>query len=162
MRNTISNPTKSITVSSTQEEVKNALKALTKALTIQGKTGYKVENFDEFLGELQLTKTEFLSIGVKIIINTHYVNDSTTKVEMEVQRIVGAFDETHEVTRANDHINNISSALSLALREKIEITPEDEQQSQQEEMNNSKMGNNIILSIIIIISLSFLIYTFLK
>jgi hypothetical protein len=128
MRNAIPNPTKSITVPSTQEEVKNALKALTKALNIQRKTGYKVESFDEFLGELRLTKTEFLSAGVMIIINANPVSESSTNVNIEIQRFIGAFDDVHEVSRANDHMNNITSALSLALREKLEVTSNNIQQ----------------------------------
>ena len=122
MRNTIPNPTKAITVPFSQEEVKKALKSLTKALEINNKKGYLIESFDEFLGELRLTKTEFLSAGIRIIINTNTLNESSTNINIEIQRIVGGFDTFAEVTLANDHINNVSAALSLALKDKLDIT----------------------------------------
>jgi hypothetical protein len=116
MLHSIPNPTKQFSVNFPSETVKKSLANLTSYLEKAEHTGYRVEHFDEVIGELRLLKTEFLSIGVRIIINTNPISETVTNISIEVQRVLGTFNESHEVTNANNHINVLSQGISSLLQ----------------------------------------------
>ncbi len=149
--NAISNPKKSLTVSFSNEDVKTSLKSLTTALSITGRNGYLQESFDEFLGELRLLKTELLSLGVRIIINTNYINDTTTQIDIEVQRMVGSFNTSAEVTLANQHLQNITKALSLALQTKGDMTLPEVQVAREEGLKVAQQNESANLFVFALI-----------
>lgn len=116
MINTIPNPTRVVTVPFSTEDVKTALSNLPNYLNQLGIDGYSLENYDIVLSELRLKKSEFLSVGSRIIINTEYINDTNTKINVEIQRVIGVFDQRHEVSLAGKHINEIINVLSSLLQ----------------------------------------------
>ena len=66
---------------------------------------------------------EFLSLGVYIDISVSVsvssISDTKCKIEIEVSRKIGAFDQSYEVSKANDHIANIATLMS----ECVVLTP---------------------------------------
>lgn len=116
MRNSIPNPTKSFSVNFSHEDVKKAMSNLQIYLGMADAPGYQIDHFDEAIGELRLRKTEFLSLGVVIVINANFVNETTTNISIEVQRVFGTFDQMHEVTLANRHLNLMTQTLSSLLQ----------------------------------------------
>lgn len=116
MLNSIPNPTKSFSVNNSQSDVKQAMSNLSTYLGMADTPGYQVDHFDEAIGELRLRKTEFLSLGVVVVINANFVNETTTNISIEVQRAFGSFDQMHEVTLANNHINLMTQTLSSLLQ----------------------------------------------
>jgi len=116
MLNSIPNPTKSFSVNFSHSNVKQAMSNLSTYLGMAEAPGYQVDHFDEMIGELRLRKTEFLSLGVVIVIHANMVNETTTNISIEVQRAIGTFDKRHEVTYANEHMNLVTQALSSLLQ----------------------------------------------
>lgn len=116
MLNSIPNPTKSFSVNFSHNDVKQAMSNLSTYLGMADAPGYQVDHFDEMIGELRLRKTEFLSLGVVIVIHANMVNETTTNISIEVQRAIGTFDQRHEVTYANEHMNLVTQALSSLLQ----------------------------------------------
>jgi hypothetical protein len=62
---------------------------------------------------------EFLSLGVYIDISVSSISDTKCKIEIEVSRKIGAFDQSYELSKANDHIANIATLMS----ECVVLTP---------------------------------------
>lgn len=111
----IANPKKEICVNFSQDEVKEMLKKLSSYLVSNGQN-YKPHAYDEFLGQLKLHVYEFLSLGSYVVINVNYVDEKSTKISIEIQRAMGAFDEWHEVSKANRHLENVIKAISYLLQ----------------------------------------------
>ena len=158
MRNSIPNPTKTISVPFSIEEVKKSVKSLKKSLDVIGKRNFEEESYDDLIGELRLTKREFLSMGARVIVNTNYLSDDTTRIDIEVQRVTGAFDNRAEVTYANEHINDVSSALSFALKNNGDIDMDSEDilnakivgdKVAAEEKSSNAMG--VVIGLIIVV-----------
>lgn len=116
MRNSIPNPTKSFSVNFSHEDVKQSMSNLSTYLGMAEAPGYQVDHFDGVIGELRLRKTEFLSLGVIIVIHANMVNETTTNLSIEVQRAIGTFDQRSEVSNANEHMNLVTQALSSLLQ----------------------------------------------
>ena len=111
----IANPKKEICVNFSQDEVKEMLKKVSSYLVSNGQN-YKPHAYDEFLGQLKLHVFEFLSLGSYVVINVNYVDEKSTKISIEIQRATGAFDEWHEVSKANRHLENVTKAISYLLQ----------------------------------------------
>lgn len=116
MITSIPNPKKEIQVNFSNEQVQNVLSKLPQFMQHQKFGGYTFESYDPIIGELVMTKTEFLSLGVRIIIGAHEVEPGKTKLNMEVQRQIGSFDQSFEVTKANEHLNSATKAISQFLQ----------------------------------------------
>ena len=112
----ISNPKKEITFPKGISEVKKALGDLQTYLVKVGADNYKQESYDDFIGELRLSTFELLSFGVIIIFNVKKQDEENTIINIEVQRKIGAFDESYEVGNANEHLNYLTNTLSSLLR----------------------------------------------
>jgi hypothetical protein len=109
----IPNPKKTIVVKGTQEEVSKWLYKICPYLNEHIKSGYIQENLDENIGRLEIGKYEFLSLGACIVIDTNYKDDQSTEVNVEIQRKVGAFDQSYEITYANEHLSNTVKAIQF-------------------------------------------------
>ncbi len=116
MIGSIPNPRKSITVRHSLDKLLILLPNLCSEIN-EVKSGYTQHSIDLTIGELQVLKTEFLSLGVKIIINLCYLEPEITKIEIEVQRMIGSFDQSHEVTAANKHLDVVTKAISNLISE---------------------------------------------
>jgi len=112
----IPNPKKDLTIPFSISQTQKALSNMSEFCQETGKGSYLKEKFDPILNPLILTKTEFLSLGVRIVIDASYISEGQTRVSVEIQRIIGSFDEQHEVSKANRHMNVLTSALSELLQ----------------------------------------------
>lgn len=107
----VPNPKKNITVDFNIDFVKSRLIFIPNSKDSK----YSLTSKNEILNHFVFEATEFLSLGVYIDITLSKLSDTQTSIEIEVRRKVGAFDQSHEVTKANDHIAKILELLSKCL-----------------------------------------------
>lgn len=112
----IANPHKTLTLQFDLSTSKAILPKLSPYLSENIESDYHQTHFDELIGELHISKTEALSLGVVIVVNLSYKEEKITEVNIEVQRKLGSFNNGAEVTYANVHINNIVKAISALLQ----------------------------------------------
>ena len=106
----IPNPKKSLTVDFPIEQVKKGVNNL---YLIDNK--YKLFNSNEIFNQYTFESLEFLSLGVYIDINLSNINENKTEITIEVRRKIGTFNQSHEVTNANNHIQLIIENLSKSI-----------------------------------------------
>jgi hypothetical protein len=111
MLNAIPNPQKSFQIEKSTLEINEALKNL----CLYTKE-YKIFKENELLSLFIYEASEFLSIGVYIDVNFSSVSENKTEVKIEVRRKVGTFNQSFEVTQANQHLIKIAELLSLSLK----------------------------------------------
>lgn len=104
----IPNPTKKITIDFSIEQVK---KALDRIPAVSGGK-YSITNVNVAFNQYTLEALEFLSAGVFVDFNLLSLSDTRTEVSIEVRRKIGSFDQSYEVTKANNHINDLVNFLS--------------------------------------------------
>ena len=112
----IANPHKTITLQFDLLTLKSVLPKLSLYLSENIESDYHQTHYDELIGELHISKTEALSLGVIIVVNLSYKEEKITEVNIEVQRKLGSFNNGAEVTHANVHINNVVRAISALLQ----------------------------------------------
>jgi hypothetical protein len=146
----IPNPTKTITINKNINEVMTSLSYLQDNIVTMGGKGYNIQEVDTLLNRITIQKMEFLSLGVNILIDINSQGDNTS-ITIEVQRALGAFDQWHEVTLANNHLNLLLKAISFGLK------PKDQQQTEKvdayKQQQDVEKGSNI-LTILAIISVT--------
>ncbi len=110
MLGAIPNPKKTLEIDFSVEQLSNAI-----ILIPLKDSKYKFTSKNEVLRTFRFEALEFLSLGVYIDISVSSVTDTKSKIEIEVSRKIGAFDQAVEVSKANDHIANISTLMSECL-----------------------------------------------
>lgn len=70
---------------------------------------------NDVLKTFRFEATELLSFGVYIDISISSISDTKSKIEIEISRKIGAFDQSYEIANANDHITKITTILSECL-----------------------------------------------
>jgi hypothetical protein len=130
------NPKKTITIDFPISKLKQTIGfiPLTKDKT------YKFTSKNEVFNLYTFEATEFLSLGVYVDISFSEVSENKTTIEIEVRRKIGAFDKSHEITSANNHISKIIELISLCVSltdEKIE-----KMTNPVEHLNSSTNSNN--------------------
>jgi hypothetical protein len=141
----IPNPTRELTVQFSNEQVQTAMSNLSKYLIGSGAGNYIQQQYDGVIGQLELSKTEFLSLGVSIMVNANAVSDNQTKVNIEVRRQVGAFDQSYEVSEARRHLDKVVGGLSTLLQ-----TPHVADEFNEEEVkaqSDVQSGNSILIGV---------------
>lgn len=134
----IPNPKKVFTVQKNVDFIKSLFPKITPYLNMSIKSGHIQHRLDNTIGELEIHKTEFLSLGVKILINANYKEAELTEISIEIQRQVGTFDQSHEVSQANTHLTNIVKAISYLIdNPNVDII---EPKSEEIEPGSKKMG----------------------
>jgi hypothetical protein len=73
---------------------------------------YSLTEKNDVLSTFTFEATELLSLGVYIDVTLTSASETITKVEIEVRRKLGAFDKSHEVTSANQHLKKISTLVA--------------------------------------------------
>jgi hypothetical protein len=106
----IPNPKKSLTIDFPIEQVKKGVNNL---YLIDNE--YKLFNSNEIFNQYTFESLEFLSLGVYIDINLSNINENKTEITIEVRRKIGTFNQSHEVTNANNHIQLIIENLSKSI-----------------------------------------------
>ena len=100
-------PTKEVTVNYTVETVKAALDKLSKSNT------FNFLEKNDILNTYRFQSTEFLSAGAYYTVFVSIINDTQTKIKVEAQRLIGAFDQVHEVAYANQKIDKLFNEFSF-------------------------------------------------
>ncbi|SIQ86790.1 TM2 domain-containing protein [Chryseobacterium indoltheticum] len=103
----IPNPKKNLSVDFPIEKVRQGVKNLS---LINQK--YRFSNSNEIFNQYTYESYEFLSLGVYIDINLNSVTENKTEITVEIRRKLGTFNESHEVTHANNHIINIVNYIA--------------------------------------------------
>lgn len=78
-------------------------------------TKYSFISKNDVFKTFRFAALEFLSLGVFVDISVSSITDTKSKIEIEVSRKVGAFDQSYEVTKANEHIARIATLISECL-----------------------------------------------
>lgn len=125
----IPNPKKSVVVDFSVYEIKSALIKLPKYFANK----YTLDKQNDLMNQYTFGALEFLSLGVYIDINLNYVSETKTNIIVEVRRKIGAFDQTFEVQKANQHIEKMFSGISVLLTNirKNAVTVETENPTQE-------------------------------
>ena len=109
----INNPKRSFSVEMSLNDLKKRVKNLYKVYSSIDNT-YPDNKEDDFTNTFHYkVKEGGLSLGARAVITLKKENETTTTIEVEMQRMVGSYDTDHEVSQANAQINAIFSALSL-------------------------------------------------
>ncbi len=106
----ISNPKKTISVDFPLDKVKIGIERIDK-LSKQ----YKFTKSNPIFNQTTFEATELLSFGVYIDINLSSLNENKTEITIEIRRKIGSFDQVHEVTKANQHIENLFETLAKGI-----------------------------------------------
>lgn len=150
----ISNPKKNLTVDLPIEQVKKGVKNV---YLINNK--FKFTSSNEVFNQYTFEILEFLSLGVYIDINLSSINENKTEIIIEVRRKIGVFDQNHEVTKANNHIQlfieNLSKSIVLTDLEINQLELESKESSN--EVTNAKKSNisQIVLIVLILLIIIF-------
>jgi hypothetical protein len=107
----VPNPTKKITIDFPIEQVKKALGRI----PVVSDEKYSITNINVAFNQYTLETLEFLSAGVFIDFNLLSLSDTRTEISIEVRRKIGSFDQSYEITNANNHINDLVNFLSNAV-----------------------------------------------
>ena len=139
----IANPTKKVTIDFPMSQVKDAVLTTPKVFK-----KYRVESQNPMFNQYTLEASEFLSLGVFIDINLTEVTPTKTEISIEVRRKLGAFDNWVEVQNANEHIQNIITAISKALTSPNGQVQEVKQKSYVPELIGFVIGIIILMSLL--------------
>ena len=139
----IANPTKKVTIDFPMSQVKDAVLTTPKVFK-----KYRVESQNPMFNQYTLEASEFLSLGVFIDINLTEVTPTKTEISIEVRRKLGAFDNWVEVQNADEHIQNIITAISKALTSPNGQVQEVKQKSYVPELIGFVIGIIILMSLL--------------
>ena len=106
----ISNPKKSLVIDFPIEKLKSTVEFIS-LLNPKYKFNSKNEVFNSFTFEA----LEFLSLGIFADISFSKMEESRTEISIEIRRKIGAFDQAHEVSKANDHISTLFELISKCI-----------------------------------------------
>ncbi len=115
----IPNPKKTFQIEKKLEDVQSAIEDI-----VLFDTKYTLLKTNPILNLLTFEATEFLSLGVFIDITCFTVNESRTEITIEIKRKVGTFNQSHEVTQANQHITKITDLISESISTDKDIRKE--------------------------------------
>ncbi|MEY3505068.1 MAG: hypothetical protein RL349_1665 [Bacteroidota bacterium] len=106
----ISNPKKTLVIDFSIEKLKSIVELIP---LLNSK--YKFTSKNEILNSFTFEALEFLSLGIFADINFSKQDESRTEISIEIRRKVGAFDQAHEVSKANEHIAVLYELISKCL-----------------------------------------------
>lgn len=147
----IPNPKKTIAIDFPLDKVKLSIERIEKL-----DKKYKFTKSNPIFNQTTFEASEFLSLGVYIDINLSSVNENKTEITIEIRRKIGSFDQSHEVTNANKHIDTmfeiIAKGLTYSDTEFAQLTEAANSQTEVKGKKKTKWGW-IILAIWIILFL---------
>jgi hypothetical protein len=74
---------------------------------------YKFSKANEIFNQYTYESLEFLSLGVYIDINLNKINEDKTEITVEIRRKIGTFNQSHEITKANHHIEKTFECIAF-------------------------------------------------
>jgi hypothetical protein len=108
MYNAISNPKKEFTINYSIEEAKAAVLKLQKKDCV-------LQKDDAVLNEIVLHEKETLGFGYDVSFQLEAINETSTKVIIEVSRHNGAINSSAEITIANNKLKRLANEFSSAI-----------------------------------------------
>ena len=94
---------------------------------------YKFSKSNEIFNQYTYEAFEFLSLGVYIDINLNKITDEKTEITIEIRRKLGTFNQSYEVTRANNHLDKVFNIIAnLTIKSPQEIA----------ELNTNKISDD--------------------
>ena len=115
MLGAIPNPKKSFELDFDSQKILNSIRFIP---NINSK--YRFNSKNDLLKTFRFEALEFLSLGIYADISVSTLTENKCKIEIEISRKIGAFDQAHEVAKANEHI----SVLATIIGNCIQLTPE--------------------------------------
>ena len=83
---------------------------------------YKFTSSNEIFNQYTFEALEFLSLGVFIDINLNSLGENKTEITIEIRRKIGSFNQSYEVTKANQHLVKIFDCIAkLTMKSSEEI-----------------------------------------
>lgn len=149
MINAIPNPKKTLTIDFPLEKVNTGIERIHK---ISNKFRF-VKNNPTF-NQTTLEVSELLSLGALVDINLSAINENRTEITIEVRRKVGTFNQAHEVTSANQYIQNLIDLISQGMNmseDEINKLVEEQNQKATEKNKKKKKGRMIFWGIVLLI-----------
>ncbi|MFM7006336.1 MAG: hypothetical protein ACKOWX_03690 [Flavobacteriales bacterium] len=110
MLGAIPNPKKTLVIDFTINTIKTNIEFLP---LLNSK--YKFSSKNEVLNTYTFEALEFLSLGIFADISLSKQDESRTEITIEIRRKIGAFDQAHEVSKANDHIAALFELISKCI-----------------------------------------------
>jgi hypothetical protein len=107
MLGAIPNPKKSLIIDFSIEQLKSTIEYVAVL-----NTKYKLNSKNDILNTYTFEAMEFLSLGIYADISFSKQDETRTEVTIEIRRKVGAFDQAHEVSNANEHISTLFGLIS--------------------------------------------------
>ena len=105
----IPNPRKTLKVNFSLVEVEKALSTIARHVP-----NCEFTSHDSIMNTFEYKFSEFLSVGSRMTVDLQEIGAQTI-LEVEQIRVLGAYDDWVEVSRANRQIKDFSTALSLSL-----------------------------------------------
>ncbi len=135
--NAIPNPKKTIQVDFPIERVKLSVKNIN---LISSKYDFSTSN--EIFNQYTYSALELLSLGVYVDINLNSISEFKTEITVEIRRKIGSFNQSYEITKANDHIVSVYDCIAkLTSKSPEEI--ENLKNEQIEKLKPSKKPSNL-------------------
>lgn len=131
--NAIPNPKKSTQVDFPIEKVKLSVQNISLR-----NNKYKFSKANEIFNQYTYESTEFLSLGVYIDINLNKVTEDKTEITVEIRRKIGTFNQSHEITNANAHIEKTFECIAFLITK----SPEEIEQYKASQTINKVTSNS--------------------
>ena len=103
----IPNPKKSVTVPFSINKVADSIQSIPSI-----EKTYKLTKGNDAFKIYTLEAYEFLSLGIFADFSLNEISTNKTEITIELRRKIGSFDESHEVSKANRHMDRIMDVLS--------------------------------------------------
>jgi hypothetical protein len=146
----IPNPKKTLTVPVNISKVADLIQAIPSV-----EKSYKFTKGNDAFKIYTLEAYEFLSLGIFADFSLNEVSPEKTEITIELRRKLGAFNEWHEVNRANKHLDKLVDTLAnLSVMSDSEImklkgkTIEDTEIRNSENKKTDGQLNNVLLVLI--------------
>lgn len=132
----IPNPTKSVTIDADMEHVKRCVRHLHKIYVDIDMESPETSE-DDLMGIYTYRIRELgVNFGVRVVISLSQEIKGQTKIDLEMQRIIGSYDSGVEVQLANRHMLTILQSLSKLLPKSDDeldnFTPQEEERVSNE------------------------------
>lgn len=155
----IPNPTKEITIKRPIDNIQASIKEVVRSFS-----NYTLLEEDTITNRYRILIKETdaisklaLDMGQHLDITLNEINENSTKLYLEVSRVIGVIDQQHEANRATQALNTFLTLLSKSIEGKLDEVVERHKEIQKQNDEKSK-STNIVLWIIIAAIIAFAIY----
>lgn len=131
--NAIPNPKKSTQVDFPIEKVKLSVQSISLR-----NNKYKFSKANEIFNQYTYESSEFLSLGVYVDINLNKITEDKTEITVEIRRKIGTFNQSYEITNANEHIEKTFECIAFLITK----SPEEIEQYKASQTVNKVSSNS--------------------